>query len=399
MANNNHRHDVVTFDVPACFKVEGVVGQGAYGAVCKATWNGHNVAIKKIPNYAKSPETARRVLREVEILDCFQYCAQVVACYTRFRPLSGEKDVYIVMDYVSSDLSTALKRGVSMTEDIVRYITCQLLLALRAMHKQNCIHRDLSSRNILLSTSSEAYVCDFGLSRFFDPEEQLSFGVVTQWYRAPEIVTDAAYDTASDIWSVGVLMGEMFLQRHLFAGKPNDPADQLNKIFGVLGTPNPALFRKEGESYANASSNAKNYMETFINKHPLPNRFDNLQFKIVPAESGRLLLKKMLSFDPRERPTADEALKNPYFDSLRDFITGEMELQDGAGQFEPYIAKDAKDLDELVGKLEELVPVYSNDVVNQQMAEALAAMGGDSADAAAAGAASGAGEVPAEVEK
>ncbi|CCD17922.1 protein kinase, putative [Trypanosoma vivax Y486] len=142
------------FDVPPVFKVESIIGQGSYGVVCKAHYRDDLVAIKKIPNYGKSEETARRVLREIEVLQNLQFCEQVVECRLLFRPTSCEKDVYVVMNYVPSDLSAVIKnKSVPLKENVVRYVTCQLLLALRAMHHCNVLHRDLSTRNILVNYS------------------------------------------------------------------------------------------------------------------------------------------------------------------------------------------------------------------------------------------------------
>ncbi|EAN77747.1 protein kinase, putative [Trypanosoma equiperdum] len=359
------------FDVPPVFKVESIIGQGSYGVVCKALYGIDQIAIKKIPNYTKSDETARRVLREIEILQNLQFCEQVVECRLLFRPTSREKDVYVVMNFLPSDLSSVIKnKSVPLNEKIICYITCQLLLALRAMHRCNVLHRDLSPRNILVNHDSQVFVCDFGLSRFFDPDEQLSFGVVTQWYRAPEIILDAEYDAANDIWGVGVIVCELVLRRHLFPGKWNDSADQLNHIFHLVGTP-PASVFEQGQPFARASANARKYALSVVEKKPCSPMLQELlrssplfQSNEVESHSVIDLAVKLLSFNPRDRPTADDALRHPWFDQFRSFIGEMIETQDGHGVGTMQLsACGTLPVEDVVKRIEELVPIFSQDLL------------------------------------
>lgn len=373
----------IIFDVPPAFKVESIVGQGAYGAVCKANFCGEHIALKKIPNYTKSEDTARRVLREVEILQHLQFCEQVVGCRLFFRPVSNEKDVYVAMDYIPSDLSSVIKNAtIPLDENIVRYITCQLFLAVRALHRCRVLHRDVTTRNILIHYNSQIFLCDFGLSRFFDPDEQLSFGVVTQWYRAPEIILDADYSYPSDVWSVGVILGELLIRRHLFPGKSNDSANQLTLIFNLVGTPTREVFDR-GQSFERASVNAKNYALAYVERRPCPSVLARLlcSSPVLPRETtdGTLplavqLAEQLLQFDPAKRPTADEALRHPWFEPYREFINEMVKVQDEEPLPTFTQAQDLK-FDDLVKKLEEVVPIFSEDLLVDDDAGAAAAAG------------------------
>lgn len=366
----------IAFDVPPAFAVESIVGQGAYGAVCKAQYAGEWIALKKIPNYSINREAAMRVLREIEILQNLQFCEQVVACRLFFRPLTEEKDVYVAMDYVPSDLSSVIKnKSTSFDENVIRYIACQLLLAVRALHRCNVLHRDISTRNILIDGSAQVFLCDFGLSRFYDPDEQLSIGVVTQWYRAPEIVLDADYGPPSDVWSVGVILGEMLLRYHLFPGKPQHSADQLERILKLVGTPSPSLFDAKG-SLGSASEQAKKYILQRIESNPRPNVLGKelcssalLQQSAPPEGYSEgnwplpvQLALQLLNFDPTGRPTADEALRHPWFEPFRDFVNDMIATQDS----EPvptFTAVQKMSPEEVISRIEELVPIFSDDLI------------------------------------
>lgn len=81
-------------------------------------------------------------------------------------------------------------------------------------------------------------IIDFGLARFKPhPDYEMTKGVVTRWYRAPEILFGARYYSEKiDIWSLGCIFAELILKRPLFPSESD--IDQLSKIFGVLGSPN-----------------------------------------------------------------------------------------------------------------------------------------------------------------
>lgn len=361
------------FELPPLFKVDAIVGQGAYGAVCRAMIRDcdHPVAIKKIPQYAKSADTAKRVLREVLILQHFQFVRQIVAAHMIFRPVSAEKDLYVVMDYVPSDLSTFIKQTQQLNEPMIQYIVAQLLLGLRGIHSGDCVHRDLSTRNVLLNERAEVQIADFGLARFFDPEERMSFGVVTQWYRAPEIITDANYTSKVDVWSVGVIMAELFMQSHIFPGKPNDLADQLNRIMKILGVPDVELFSKSGATLSSSSDNAKRYVQRVAaSSRPYKRTLftdEGPRFKHEMSEAAMSLLSKLLTFNPDDRPSASDALADPWFEPLREFVNENIELQDaereGTGAFANEVLKNPKaDVDSLVAEIERLAPQWNREL-------------------------------------
>ncbi|EPY32922.1 mitogen-activated protein kinase 6 [Strigomonas culicis] len=280
------------------------------------------------------------------------------------------------MDYVTSDLSSVIKNTtIQLDENIIRYITCQLLLAIRALHRCCVLHRDVSTRNILVQSNSQIFLCDFGLSRFFDPDEQLSFGVVTQWYRAPEIILDAEYSYPSDVWSVGVILGELLLRRHLFPGKANDSANQLNLIFHLVGTPPPGLF-DAGRPLERASVNAKHYALAYLERRPCaPVLVDLLRASpvLMQPEDHSVplavhLAAQLLQFDPTQRPTADAALRHPWFAPCRAFIDEMVALQDKE-PLPSFTPTQGMSLAQLVETIERQVPVFSEDLLVEEEEE------------------------------
>jgi len=114
------------------------------------------------------------------------------------------------------------------------------------------------------------------------------------------------YSTPVDLWSVGCIFGEMSAGRPLFPGTSD--ADQLQRIFKVLGTPTEDIwptmvelpeFKRDWQHYSKSDMSS------------LCPRLD---------QDGLELLSLMLKYDPSQRITAKNAMNHPYFNNLDERI-------------------------------------------------------------------------------
>ncbi|KFZ61681.1 Mitogen-activated protein kinase 1, partial [Podiceps cristatus] len=277
------------------------------------------VAIKKISPF-EHQTYCQRTLREIKILLRFRH-ENIIGINDIIRAPTIEqmKDVYIVQDLMETDLYKLLKTQ-HLSNDHICYFLYQILRGLKYIHSANVLHRDLKPSNLLLNTTCDLKICDFGLARVADPDHDhtgfLTEYVATRWYRAPEIMLNSkGYTKSIDIWSVGCILAEMLSNRPIFPGKHY--LDQLNHILGKLcikaAFPHPPvslhLFYQLDWSWSLISFSC---CLPHKNKVPWNRLFPNADPKALD------LLDKMLTFNPHKRIEVEQALAHPYLEQYYD---------------------------------------------------------------------------------
>ena len=100
------------------------------------------------------------------------------------------------------------------------------------------MHRDIKGSNILLTRDGTIKIADLGLARDFKRVNNhvFTWRVVTRWYRAPELLLAVTgYTESIDIWSIGCLIAELFINKPLFMSASE--SEQLPLVFERTGTP------------------------------------------------------------------------------------------------------------------------------------------------------------------
>ena len=167
---------------------------------------------------------------------------------------------------------------------------------------------------------------DFGFARTAaEPGRLMSPNACTQWYRAPELLMGACeYGVASDCWSAGCVIAELWHLRPLFRGRTlEEPAgpgasgsavvrrgtcevDQLSKIFAVVGTPTEASW--PGHEHL---VRAVEFQPCAPQPRLLPDPAAGPGG--APASDPNALAAGLLTLDPNQRLSAATALALPYF--------------------------------------------------------------------------------------
>ncbi|XP_028801614.1 MDIS1-interacting receptor like kinase 2-like [Neltuma alba] len=213
------------------------IGQGASGKVYKMVMQGgEKLAIKKfrceeydldlqILKAFKSEIEAMTEIRHRNIVKLYGFCSQRSHTFAVYEYMEGGT----LADFLKND-TKALKLDWLKRVDIVKCVA----EALSYMH-HDCdppiIHRDISSKNILLSGNLEAHVSDFGTAMFLKSNSSvLTAFAGTLGYAAPELAYTLTVSEKCDVFSFGVLAFEILMGEH--------PGDLISHVHAFDDDPN-----------------------------------------------------------------------------------------------------------------------------------------------------------------
>ncbi|XP_074477511.1 serine/threonine-protein kinase MAK isoform X8 [Sebastes fasciatus] len=275
------------------------LGDGTYGSVLMGRSNesGEFVAIKRMKRKFYSWDECMN-LREVKSLKKLNH-ANVV----KLKEVIRENDhLYFVFEYMKENLYQLMKdRKKLFPESVIRNISFQILQGLSFIHKHGFFHRDMKPENLLCMGPELVKIADFGLAREIRSKPPYTDYVSTRWYRAPEVLLrSSTYSSPIDLWAVGCIMAELYTLRPLFPG--NSEVDEIFKICQVLGTVKKTDW-SEGYQLASAMN--------FRFPQCVPTHLKTL----IPNASNEAitLMRDLMQWDPKKRPTAVQALRYPYF--------------------------------------------------------------------------------------
>ncbi|KAB7506502.1 Cyclin-dependent kinase 16 [Armadillidium nasatum] len=280
------------------------LGEGTYATVYKgkSLLTDNLVALKEIrlEHEEGAPCTA---IREVSLLKDLKH-ANIV---TLHDIVHTERSLTLVFEYLDRDLKQYMDEyGSQLTLNNCKIFLFQLLRGLAYCHQRRVLHRDLKPQNLLINDRGELKLADFGLARAKSvPTKTYSNEVVTLWYRPPDVLLGSTeYSTQIDMWGVGCIMYEMISGRPLFPGATVE--DELQLIFRTLGTPTDETW-----AGVNSIEEFNPYSQPFHQGESLLSRAPRLA-----QDSAHSLLTKFLLYEAKNRISATQAIKHPFFESL-----------------------------------------------------------------------------------
>lgn len=265
------------------YKVIRVIKRGGFGII-------HLVLNKKTKKeYAAKTNLIQAgsqnklfVSREVRILIKIQHPTIIQFRGFSYQDFNGNDNVTILMDYMKfgslSDLIEQEEKGLCpLNYDNTRrqIILVGIARGMMVLHRCHVIHRDLKPENILLDNNLFPRITDFGLSKFFDPNNscnQSSADSGTASYMAPEVITSDHFNTKADVFAFGILMYEVLSGKRAY--------------YDLL----------HGKNKINAfelKTRVKNGLRPNIDEEPI-------------KESLKMMIKKCWSSNPKERPNFRE---------------------------------------------------------------------------------------------
>ena len=205
------------------YRVVGLLGRGGMGEVYRADdlKLGQAVALKFLPAVVEHDgERLQRFLNEVKIARQISH-PNVCRVYD-----VGEVDGhhYLSMEYVDGeDLASLLRRIGRLPTDKAVQISRQLCMGLAAAHEQGILHRDLKPANVMIDGRGRARITDFGLAALAGTVRADELGAGTPLYMAPEQRAGRDVTVRSDLYSLGLVLYELFTGHQAF--KASTPAE------------------------------------------------------------------------------------------------------------------------------------------------------------------------------
>jgi len=275
------------------------LGEGTFGtvkrAICRET--GHEYAVKHMPKRFQSnlPNSkleyyfVRRVRNEVDI--CSHLGKSLNVCYF-YGAYEDDDSVDLVFEVCSGGhLWNAITGGSYGERDAARLVR-DVLRTVAQCHAQGVLMRDIKPENFLFSSTQPGAplkAIDFGLSVFCSPGQIIDVRAGTAIYIAPEVLK-CAYSLPADLWSVGIVAYQLLAGKLPFSGEEGSEVSELYMTQKVYH--HKDVFR--AVLYADLD-------------------FINPPWTTIVSPAAKELIQMLLSRDPAERPTAEEALGHRWF--------------------------------------------------------------------------------------
>jgi len=216
------------------FELVRVIGEGGSSTVFHATrtFEGatQDVALKLMRQSLHSPESRRRFSREQRALIQLRHphIARMIEGGVTETGLP-----YIALELVSGTTITehASEHRLDLRARLGLFVV--VCKAVDAAHRALIVHRDLKPSNVLVTDDGEVKLLDFGVAKLLADEEEdgkrTLLPAFTPAYAAPEQRSGGTITTATDVYALGVLLGELVTGRRVNDGSGRTPSSQISE--------------------------------------------------------------------------------------------------------------------------------------------------------------------------
>jgi serine/threonine protein kinase len=328
------------------------LGKGTFGRVllCKDRKHAERLvalkAIRRVTKYVEAAKLEAAIMRDVNKRDAHNHSL----CVRYYRSFEWKRHFFIATEPLGRSLYDYIQANEYNPLPLycVQSFSDQILTAVSYLHDMKLVHTDLKPENILLVSreqlrltnkltctrephpvlaprSTDVRVIDFGGATYDDARK--SSLINTRQYRAPEVILGQGWSTASDLWSVGCILMELYTGRLLFS--THDSLEHLALMERCLG-PFPSGMTRGGHApkYFHRSTGKLRYWDSpESDSLAHVSRMRKLEFMIHPRDNVFLrFIRSLLEFDPARRAQARDALNDPFFTGVRGFKDPPMAL-------------------------------------------------------------------------
>ena len=198
------------------YRVVTLLGQGGMGQIFRADdlTLGQPVALKFLPEHLSGEsELMPRLRGEVALARRVSHpnCCRV------YDIAEHDGQPFLTMEFIDGeDLASLLRRVGRLSGEKAVEAARQLCAALAAVHDQGLLHRDLKPANVMLDGRGRVRLTDFGLAGFADRVRGREILAGTPAYMAPEQQAGGGVSVQSDLYSLGLILYELFTGKHPF---------------------------------------------------------------------------------------------------------------------------------------------------------------------------------------
>ena len=237
------------------YKVVSHIGSGGMGEVYLAHDGKLNrqVALKLVRFGTGGEETARHFQREAQILASLNHL-NIAQLYG--AEIIPDGFSFLIMEYVEGvRIDKYCDNNHLSVRDRLEMFR-RVCGAVHYAHQRLIIHRDIKPANILITKEGEPKLLDFGIAKLLDPEASMAgeqtvtfAAAMTPEYASPEQVRGETMTTASDVYSLGVILYELLTGQRPYRIKGRNPAEIARAITEQEpARPSTAIARSSGSS-------------------------------------------------------------------------------------------------------------------------------------------------------
>ena len=231
-----------------------LIGEGCFGKVFKGRlkFTGKVVALKFIAKRGKTEKDIRNLRQEIAILRTLRH-PNIIELFDSFETAT---DFCVVTEFAHGELFEIFQDDKHLPEEEIRSIARQLVHALHYLHANRIIHRDMKPQNVLCASNNTVKLCDFGFARAMSNNTVVLTSIKgTPLYMAPELVQEQPYTHTVDLWSLGIILYELFV---------GSPPFYTTSLYSLIN-----LIVKDPVKYpSNMSDSFRSFLQGLLQKDP-----------------------------------------------------------------------------------------------------------------------------------
>jgi serine/threonine protein kinase len=240
------------------------IGQGAFSNVylCENNVDKKNYACKLIPKKTVHENGVGLdvIYNEISIHEKIIH-PNIVRMYNHYE---NDENIYCFLEYIEGETlySKIKSNSAGLNEREAFKIFSQIIKAIKFLHNNKIIHRDIKLENFLIKKEKNKEIiklCDFGWSvQLTDelPKRVTTCG--TFEYMSPELINEEPYDYCIDVWALGVLLYELLHGKTPFSSSDNNDFEEIFKN----------VMKNNFKIKESVSNNCKKLIMKFLKKNP-----------------------------------------------------------------------------------------------------------------------------------